>query len=142
VDWTNDGLMVVLARAAELNMRVWVLDQDLKIPARGARTQWRKAAEAFLASRTRNQTLERGAAGGLASAGRKAALLKEGIAQAKPLWAQDDLTMQQISEKVGVSVSGLVAALGLRRVAQSNYRAELKRKAKREAKRQKEGDRV
>jgi hypothetical protein len=136
VAWSSDDLFAVLATAADLNMKIWVLDQDLKIPTRGARAQWRKAAEAFVESRKRDQTLERGQAGGNASAERRAERLKAGIEQAKPLWGQDDLTMQKISEKVGVSVSGLVATLGKRLPAQTNYRAELKRKVKREAKRQ------
>lgn len=139
VAWTADDLMVVLTRAAELNMTVWVLDQGLKIPARGARSQWRKAAEAFRTARQRDQSLDRGQAGGRKSAEVRAAKLKDGIEAARPFWGLEKPPATQLAKTHQVSVSGLVAALGPRRVAQANHQAELKRKAKREAKRQKEG---
>jgi hypothetical protein len=130
VAWTADDLVVVLTRAAELNMRVWVLDRDLKIPARGARAEWRKAAEAFRESRQRDQSLDRGQAGGRKSAEVRAARLKAGIDAARPFWGLEKPSVAQLAKDNGVSVSGLVAALGPRKIAQANHQAAEKRKAR------------
>ena len=68
----------------------------------------------------------------LKSGALRRARVKEAAEQARPFWGLEKPAAAELAQRYGISVSGLVTALGPRKVAQKNYQAALKRKAQRE----------
>jgi hypothetical protein len=144
--WSVEGMIAGLTRLAANRATVWVVDADITLKPRADTRAWAKAAEAFHTARKREQAEERGKAGGLASAAKRSK--EEAALSIKEDWSLSPhergftSTIQLLMRADIANYSTAAGYLGSRPIAQKNRQAALKRKAKREAKRQKEGARV
>ena len=146
--WSVEGMLAGLTRAADNKATVWVVDADITLKPKADTKAWAKAAEAFHKARKREQAGERGAAGGNASAAKRSK--EEAALSIKEAWAlsPEDAGYEKtpvLLKRAGISNYSTATApdrLKPRPEAQKLRKAELKRKAKRDAKRQKEGARA
>lgn len=126
---TAEDFLLVLSRAADLKAELRDLHADILVRTK---RDWTPAIEAFEAAKRKVGEVEHGRAGGLRSAQVRGSKVREAAEKCRPLWRLPKPSSEELAEQHGVSVGGLKAILGSRRLARTEHQAELKRKARRQ----------
>lgn len=131
LDWTAEGMMEALTAAMARGATVRVLDAGLSIGPTARVTTLYVAAVAFAAARKRSQEVDRGRAGGEASARKRSEASKARALTIKAEWGMPEPPTAILLARAGLSYNTAKLHLGPRPAAQRAYQAAQKRKAKR-----------
>ena len=133
--WSAEDMLECLTLALSRGAIVRVLDAGIEIPPTPDAAVLHRAAQAFRRARARGVVMERGKAGGMASATQRVAEAKAKAELIRAEWAlpSEDYPTLDLLTKAGISRNTARLYLGKRDVAQRNHQASLKRKAARAA---------
>ena len=128
--WSAEDMLECLTLALSRGATVRVLDVGLSIPPTPDAVILHEAAKAFRTSRTRGVVMDRGKAGGMASAAQRIAEAKAKAETIRAEWAlpSDDYPTLDLLAKAGISRNTARLYLGKRDVAQREHQAALKRR--------------
>jgi hypothetical protein len=126
---TAEDFAVVLSKASYRGSFLRDLNADIEVKSR---KDWTKAFEAFRSAKIREAESERGRNGGLRSAEIRGVKVKEAANACRVEWPLYNYSSLALAKKHGVSVGGLKAILGSRRIARQEHNAAMKRKAKKD----------